>query len=109
MEDPKWKVTRYIVFFDWLPSIELLPEAKTAIAQAASDSKRGDAVVVLVVGHFDTVGSADYHRALIETRLAVVRFELVTQGLALSKIIVADYGEASPRAPRLGEVLVHAR
>jgi outer membrane protein OmpA-like peptidoglycan-associated protein len=98
---------QYIVFFDYPPSIELLPEVKQEIAKLVNDCKNGAAIVVHITGHNGT-GSASYNRTLSEARSALVKLEIVSHGVDANRIKVAVSSlDKSAPAPLPGEVLIY--
>lgn len=51
-----------------------------------------------IAGHTDAVGNEAYNRDLSEQRAAAVKAYLVAHGVEESRIRIAGYGEAKPRA-----------
>ena len=60
-------------------------------------NERSD-VKVEVIGHTDSVGSAEYNQVLSEKRADAVKAYLVAHGIAAERISVSGYGESRPRA-----------
>jgi outer membrane protein OmpA-like peptidoglycan-associated protein len=53
---------------------------------------------LLIVGHTDDVGAADYNQRLSERRSAAAASYLVTQGVARTRIATRGLGESEPVA-----------
>ncbi len=81
------------VLFD-LGSAVLKPEAKPTIAQAVATAKARQAVKVCVVGQTDKLGDKNYNAELAKARSQAVAAQMVRDGLAADKIIIATNGEA---------------
>jgi outer membrane protein OmpA-like peptidoglycan-associated protein len=86
-EQPAW------VLFD-LGSAVLKPEARPAIADAAQRAKARQAVSVCVIGQTDKLGDKNYNAQLAMQRSQAVAAELIRDGVAASKVIIAANGEA---------------
>jgi outer membrane protein OmpA-like peptidoglycan-associated protein len=86
-EQPVW------VLFD-LGSAALKPEAKPAVAQAVATAKARQSVKVCVVGQTDKLGDKNYNAKLATARSQAVAAELVRQGLAGNKVVIATNPEA---------------
>ncbi|HTR87334.1 MAG TPA: OmpA family protein [Reyranella sp.] len=86
-EQPAW------VLFD-LGSAVLRPEAKPTIAQAVATAKARQSVKVCVVGQTDKLGDKNYNAKLAQARSQAVAAELVRQGLAGNKVVIATNPEA---------------
>ena len=81
------------VLFD-LGSATLKPEAKPTIAQAVATAKARQAVKVCVVGQTDKLGDKNLNLQLARARSQAVAAEMVRNGLAADKIIIAANPEA---------------
>lgn len=86
-EQPAW------VLFD-LGSAVLKPEAKPAIAAAVKHAKDRQSVKVCVIGQTDKLGDKNYNAKLAMERSQAVAAQLVRDGLAADKVIIATNGEA---------------
>jgi outer membrane protein OmpA-like peptidoglycan-associated protein len=88
----------YMVFFDW-DKYNLTPEAQQ-IVQAAAEAARKDVYArIVVTGHTDTSGSAEYNEGLSQRRADAVRQALVDLGLPAEQITTRALGETSPLVP----------
>jgi outer membrane protein OmpA-like peptidoglycan-associated protein len=88
----------YMVFFDW-DKYNLTPEAQQ-IVQAAAEAARKDGYArIVVTGHTDTSGSAEYNEGLSMRRAESVRQALVDLGLPADQITTRALGETSPLVP----------
>jgi len=55
-------------------------------------------VKVEIIGHTDSVGSAEYNQVLSEKRADSVKAYLVARGIPAERISIAGYGESRPRS-----------
>jgi outer membrane protein OmpA-like peptidoglycan-associated protein len=85
--EPAW------VLFD-LGSSVLKPDAKPTIQKAAATAKARQAVKVCVVGQTDKLGDKNYNAKLAQARSQAVAAELVKDGLAADKVVIASNPEA---------------
>jgi outer membrane protein OmpA-like peptidoglycan-associated protein len=85
--EPAW------VLFD-LGSSVLKPDAKPTIQKAAATAKARQAVKVCVVGQTDKLGDKNYNAKLAQARSQAVATELVKDGLAADKVVIASNPEA---------------
>jgi OOP family OmpA-OmpF porin len=81
------------VLFD-LGSADLKPEAKPTIAQAVATAKARQVVKVCVVGQTDKLGDKSSNLQLAKARAQAVTAELMRDGLAGDKIVIAANPEA---------------
>jgi outer membrane protein OmpA-like peptidoglycan-associated protein len=81
------------VLFD-LGSADLRPESKPTIAQAVATAKARQAAKVCVVGQTDKLGDKSSNLQLAKARSQAVAAEMVRDGLAGDKIILAANPEA---------------
>lgn len=81
------------VLFD-LGSAVLKPDAKPAIQQAVATAKARQAVKVCVFGQTDKLGDKNYNAKLAAERSQAVAAQLVRDGLAADKVIIATNPEA---------------
>lgn len=92
---PSPSVRDFVVFFDW-DRDEIRPDAAAVISEAAEYAKSGNAARILVVGHTDTSGSADYNMGLSERRAANVSRALQGEGVNAQVIGMEWLGETQP-------------
>lgn len=81
------------VLFD-LGSAVLKPEAKPTIQQAVATAKARQSVKVCVVGQTDKLGDKNYNAKLAAERSQAVAAQLVRDGLAADKVVIATNPEA---------------
>jgi peptidoglycan-associated lipoprotein len=82
-------------YFD-LDSQTIRDDAKPALQKDADWMKRWGSTKVMVEGHSDERGTAEYNLALGERRAAAVRDYLVNLGIATDRIQVVSKGKESP-------------
>lgn len=82
----------FVVYFDWDRS-DLTAEAQSVITQAANYAKSGRPTRVLIVGHADTSGSAQYNVGLSNRRARTVADALVASGVNGGVIALDGKGE----------------
>jgi outer membrane protein OmpA-like peptidoglycan-associated protein len=82
------------VFFD-SNSVSLNAESREAVAQTASGVTPCRVQQVVVTGHADATGDAQYNQALSERRSAAVRDILVAEGVPADAIRIEAQGEAA--------------
>lgn len=93
----------YIVFFAW-DRAEITPVAATILDQVADDFEAGEVPRIILSGHTDTSGSADYNMALSERRARAAAAELIARGVPEDAIEVTWFGETQLRVPTEDEV-----
>jgi|GEM_PF-6262402 outer membrane protein OmpA-like peptidoglycan-associated protein len=86
------ETSNFLVFFDF-DKYDLTPEAKRVVAEAAAAYESDGMARVVVTGHTDTVGSAEYNLALSERRANSVAKELVANGVPADAIVTVGEGE----------------
>ncbi len=74
-------------------------KARTVIADAVVSAKDARETKIVISGHSDRQGSADYNRRLSESRVEAVASAFVEAGFPLSKIELQVFGEEQPRQP----------
>lgn len=79
-----------------LGTAELLPDARPALDQLASELRARPAVRVRVAGHTDQVGEPEKNLVLSEQRAAAVKSYLVAAGIAAERVVAVGYGDARP-------------
>jgi len=86
------------VFFDFNKS-DLTGAARQVIKAAATTAQTGHFVHLVVTGHTDTVGSAQYNQGLSDRRAAAVKSELVADGLPDGEITTLGVGKTGLLVP----------
>jgi OmpA-OmpF porin, OOP family len=86
------------VFFDFNKS-DITAAAAKVIQAAADNVKAGHVTQIVVTGHTDTVGSAQYNQGLSERRAAAVRTQLVADGVAANGISTRGVGKTGLLVP----------
>ena len=88
----------YIMYFNrgsanlTADSVKLIPEVIEIIKTRASKN-------VIIIGHTDSVGSAEYNRTLSLRRARAVAAALVAKGVDRENIEVTYYGKGNPLIP----------
>ncbi len=82
------------VFFDF-DSSRVRP-GEVAKLQTIAAALRGNSKKLVVEGHADERGTAEYNRALGERRALACREELINQGVSADRITTISYGEDRP-------------
>lgn len=77
---------------------DLSPSAKSQLDSVMFKLQLADVVSIKVVGHTDSVGSAEYNQALSERRASSVAAYLLSQGIAPSKLTSEGKGKSQPVA-----------
>ena len=94
----------YIVFFDWDRS-DITADAASTLDNAVSAYNSGcSGTQVMLAGHADRSGSADYNVGLSQRRNEAVRGYLTSRGIADSTITTEAFGESRPRVDTLDGV-----
>jgi uncharacterized protein with beta-barrel porin domain len=88
----------YIVFFDWDKS-DITPEAGSVLDNAITAYGNCNQVQIMLAGHADRSGGADYNRGLSERRNTSVRGYLGSHGIADGGMTSQAFGESSNRVP----------
>ncbi len=88
----------YIVFFNWDKS-DITPEAATILDNAVSAYANCGMASIMLAGHTDTSGSAQYNIGLAERRNASVRDYLTGRGIPGGRISSEAFGETQLRVP----------
>ena len=89
---------KYLVFFEFNKST-LTPEAKKAIANAATAAKSGKVARLVCTGYTDRAGSDAYNMALSQRRANAVKAELAKLGIPAAQVATVGRGEANPLVP----------
>lgn len=79
-----------------LDSAQIGDEAKPGLQKDADWLKRWPTTKVMVEGHADSRGTAEYNLALGERRATAVRTYLVDLGVAADRITIVSKGKESP-------------
>ena len=82
-------------FFD-LDSQQIRDDARAALQKDADWLKKWPSTKVLVSGHGDSRGSAEYNLALGERRASAVRDYLVSLGVSTDRIEIVSKGKEAP-------------
>jgi len=88
----------FIVFFDFDRS-DVSPEAANILNNAATAYANCGTARVMLAGHTDTSGSAQYNQGLAERRNASVQSYLGGRGVSAGQIMTQAFGESQPRVP----------
>ena len=79
-------------------SSELSATARQNIAELAKTLQKYNDTNVLIQGHTDATGTAEYNQALSERRAYSVKNYTTYQGVSSGRIITQGYGESMPVA-----------
>jgi len=94
----------YIVFFDWDRS-DITPDAATTLDNAVSAYNSGcSGTSVMLAGHTDTSGTAQYNVGLSQRRNDAVRGYLTSRGISDGVISSEAFGETKLRVQTLDGV-----
>jgi len=88
----------YIVFFDFDNS-DISPEASTILNNAVTAYANCGMARVMLAGHTDTSGSAQYNMGLAQRRNDAVRSYMTGRGVPSGQITGEAFGETQPRVP----------
>jgi len=88
----------YIVFFDFDNS-DISPEASTILNNAVTAYANCGMARVMLAGHTDTSGSAQYNMGLAQRRNDAVRSYMTGRGVPSGQIAGEAFGETQPRVP----------
>jgi len=86
------------VFFDFNKS-DITAAAAKVIQAAADNIKAGHVTQIVVTGHTDTVGSAQYNQGLSERRAAAVKSRLIADGIGADGIRTIGVGKTGLLVP----------
>jgi len=86
------------VFFDFNKS-DITAAAAKVISAAAANVRAGNVTRIVVTGHTDTVGSAQYNQGLSERRAASVKHQLVADGISDGEITTLGVGKTGLLVP----------
>lgn len=79
-------------------SAELAPRAQPRMEELADVLKTNDQTQLLILGHTDSVGPAQYNKLLSEMRAQSIADYLIDNGVARGRLEVRGIGEAEPVA-----------
>jgi outer membrane protein OmpA-like peptidoglycan-associated protein len=85
----------FIVFFDWDKS-DITPEAAAILDNAAAAYQQTGSAQVMLAGHADRSGSADYNVGLSQRRADAVRAYLAGRGVPDGAMSTSAFGESQP-------------
>ena len=85
----------FIVFFDW-DKDEITPQAAAILDNAASAYQTTGQASVVLAGHADRSGAADYNVGLSQRRADNVRSYLAGRGVPDGSITTEAFGESRP-------------
>jgi outer membrane protein OmpA-like peptidoglycan-associated protein/opacity protein-like surface antigen len=88
----------FIVFFDW-DKDEITPQAATILDNAASAYASCGTAPIVIAGHADRSGTAQYNAGLSQRRAVNVSAYLTGRGVPVSRIRTEAFGEDRPRVP----------
>ena len=77
---------------------QLVPSELAKVDAAADFLNRNSGVMVVVEGHCDERGTAEYNLSLGEYRAQAVRTYLLNAGIEADRVQTASYGEEKPAA-----------
>ena len=83
------------VYFD-LDSAQVRDDARPILQKNADWMKRWTSTKIMIEGHADSRGTAEYNLALGERRAAAVRDYLVNLGLGAERVQIVSKGKESP-------------
>ena len=92
MAAPSAESARSYLVFGW-DKANLTPQTSDIIAEAAAASNRTEFTRIAVNGYTDTSGSAAYNLGLSAHRAAVVRTQLVADGVPPNAITDLGFGQ----------------
>lgn len=93
----------YLLYFEF-DSNNLTAESRQRLDDILRAAQERDSQDVLVIGHTDRAGEADYNAALSLQRAEAVRELLTDKGIAAESIQVSSHGEGNPLIPTADEV-----
>ena len=93
----------YLLYFEF-DSNNLTAESRQRLDDILRAAQERDSQDLLVIGHTDRAGDADYNAALSLQRAEVVRELLAGKGIAAKFIQISSHGEGNPLIPTADEV-----
>ena len=88
----------FIVYFDW-DRDEITPQAATILDNAATAYASCGQAQVVMAGHADRTGSAEYNMGLAGRRANNVKAYMAGRGIPEGRITTRAFGETMPRVP----------
>ena len=86
----------FIVFFEWDKS-DITPEAASILDNAVTQYQNCNGAQVMLAGHADRSGSANYNVGLSQRRADAVKAYLTSKAIPESVISTEAFGESRPR------------
>jgi|SaaInl8_200m_RNA_FD_contig_21_3225862_length_563_multi_6_in_0_out_0_1 peptidoglycan-associated lipoprotein len=102
LEQAKGVISRNKIYFDF-DKFDLKPAARGALKAKAVLLKKYSNVRILIEGHCDDRGTAEYNLALGERRARAAYEFLVLLGVRASQLEMVSYGEEYPADPANNE------
>jgi OmpA-OmpF porin, OOP family len=99
---PKRPVSFYLYFLS--DTDEFAAESKALVGQIFAEIARRPAPEIVIIGHTDRVGSAQYNDALSRRRAERCRDELLKLGIPKVRISIAGRGWREPEVPTAQDV-----
>lgn len=93
----------YLLYFEF-DSNNLTAESRQKLDDILRAAQERDSQDLLVIGHTDRAGDADYNAALSLQRAEVVRELLASKGIGAEFIQISSHGEGNPLIPTADEV-----
>jgi outer membrane protein OmpA-like peptidoglycan-associated protein len=93
----------YLLYFEF-DSNNLTAESRQRLDDILRAAQERDSQDLLVIGHTDRAGDADYNATLSLQRAEVVRELLASKGIGAEFIQVSSHGEGNPLIPTADEV-----
>ncbi|WP_028575685.1 peptidoglycan-associated lipoprotein Pal [Desulfonatronovibrio hydrogenovorans] len=90
------------IHFDF-DSYELKPEARSSLQKISEHMKRFRDLRLVIEGHCDERGTAEYNLALGERRARAAYEFLILLGIESNRLQIISYGEERPLDPRSNE------
>jgi peptidoglycan-associated lipoprotein len=90
------------VYFDFDQSM-IRPDAQEVLRKKAEFLRENSMVSVVIEGHCDERGTAEYNLALGERRALAAKAFLMDLGISSSRLSTISYGEERPIDPRSNE------
>lgn len=98
-EKPKKQISLRDINFDF-DKYDLRSDALAILSEHVRDLKAHPEIKVVIEGHCDEWGSAEYNLALGERRASAVKNYLVKSGISADRISTISYGKEKPLDPR---------
>lgn len=102
MKAGQMAVSEAKVYFDF-DKFEIKSDYRTVLKENAAVLKKFPSIRVLVEGHCDARGTAEYNLALGERRARAVKEYLMVLGVPASQLEVVSYGEERPAVDGMTE------